>query len=80
MQACVQAVENVTSGTGNIEKESLLFLCQFQDGSHGKFYSHLMKQLLPMRDDPVIALLTVKHGPPIKNLFDTAEVENNAEV
>ena len=80
MQACVQAVENITSGAGNIDKEGLLFLCQLQDGSHGKLYSQLMKQLLPMRDDPVIALLTVKHGPPMEDLFDTAEVENNAEV
>ena len=80
MQACVQAVENITSGTGNIDKEGLLFLCQLQDGSRGKLYSQLMKQLLPMRDDPVIALLTIKHGPPMEDLFDTAEVENNAEV
>ena len=39
-----------------------------------------MKQLKAMKDDPVVALLTVKHGPPMEDLFDTAELENNAEV
>lgn len=33
-----------------------------------------------MKDDPVVALLTVKHGPPIEELFDSAELENTAEV
>lgn len=79
-QACVQAVENITSGSENIDKDGLLFLCQLQDGSRGKLYTQLMRQLLSMKDDPVVALLTVKHGPPMEELFDTAELENSAEV
>ena len=33
-----------------------------------------------MKDDPVVALLTVRHGPPMEELFDCAEFEKSAEV
>ena len=82
-QACVQAVENITSGSENIDKDGLVLLCHLPDGSRGKLFTQLMKQLLPMKDDPVVALLTVKenkYGPSMEELFDTAEDENTAEV
>lgn len=33
-----------------------------------------------MKDDPVVTLLTVKHGPSMEELFDAAELECSAQV
>lgn len=86
LQACIQAVENITSGGEDIDKDGLLLLCQLPDGSRGKLHTQLMTHLLPMKDDPVIALLTFKDsarnrgGPSFEDLFDEAELKDDAEV
>ena len=82
-QACVQAVENITSGSANIDKDGLLLLCQLPDGSRGKLFSQLRRILIPMKNDPVIALLMLKedkYGDMIEDLFVEAELNDTAEV
>ena len=79
----MQAVENITSGGENIDKDGLLLLCQLPDGSRGKLYSQLRKILFPMKNDPVVALLTLKeskYSHMIEELFDEAELNDTAEV
>ena len=83
VQSCVQAVENITSGGKNIDKDGLLLLCNLSDGSRGKLFSQLRTMLLPMKNDPVVALLTLKdnkYGPSVEEMFDQAELNDTPEV
>ena len=83
LQACLTAVENITSERGAIDKSGLLLLCQLPDGSRGKLFTQLRNLLLPMRDDPVVTLLTLKdnkHGPTMEDLFNSAEINDDPEV
>lgn len=83
LQACLTAVENITSERGAIDKSGLLLLCQLPDGSRGKLFTQLRNLLLPMRDDPVVTLLTLKdnkHGPTMEDLFNSAECNDDPEV
>lgn len=79
-QTCVQTVENINSGSENIDKDDLLLLCQLPDGSRGKLFSQLRTMLLPMKDDPVVALLTLKDGVSVEDLFDEAVLNETPEV
>ena len=83
LQACVQAVENITSGSEDLDRDGLLLLCQLADGSKGKLFTQLRKILLPMKNDPVIALLTLKENKfssTIEDLFLEAELNDTPEV
>ena len=82
VQSCVQAVENITSGVKDIDKDGLLLLCNLPDSSRGKLFSQLRTMLLPMKNDPVVALLTLKnkYSLSVEELFDEAELNETAEV
>ena len=51
---------------------------------HVQFHSLLRSILLPMKNDPVVALLTLQESQQqemsLEELFERAEVEDNAEV
>ena len=82
-QACLTAVENITAERGTIDRSGLLLLCQLPDGSRGKLFTQLRSLLLPMKDDPVVTLLTLKgnkHGPTMEDMFDSAEMNDDPEV
>ena len=69
----------------HVSEDSLLYLCQLPDGSHGQLYTQLKEYLLPMKDDPVVALLTLreshfKRHVTIEQLFEKAQQDGNAEV
>ncbi len=88
-QACLQAVENMCSG--EVSMESLLLLCNHSDGTHGYLYSQLHEYLRPMRNDPVVPLLTRRtpcgatpaipadQPHPLEQLFEEAEREGTPE-
>ena len=71
---CVQAVESLSSG--DISEDTLLVLC-----NHGKFHDQLKKLLRPMRNDPMIPLLTFKatHTDSLDELFDCVEISESPE-
>ena len=79
-------VKNITSTTKEIKRDALLTLCQLLCCSQGMFHRQLMEHLLPMMDDPMVALLTlednsqIKFCPPVKYFFDQANKDHSAEV
>lgn len=84
-QVCIQAVEALSAGQ-DVPEEDLMLLGQLPDATHGygQFYSLLRSFLLPMKNDPVISLLTLKESQQqevsLENLFEKAEKEDNADV
>ena len=62
-KACVQVVEKVSAGQ-YVEEQDLLLVCQLPDpnSTSGRFYSILRAQLLDMRTDPVLTLLTQRES------------------
>lgn len=66
---------------GEVNVDSLLLLCNYTDGIHGKLYSQINTYLFRMRKYPVVPLLTFKepHGVTLEELFTTAEEENSPE-
>lgn len=80
-QACIDVMGNITANKADdIDKNSLVLLCQVPCGSDIKLYSRLLEHLQPMRNDPTIALLTLKSEETFKFLFDKAEREKKPEV
>lgn len=78
-QACLQAVEAMCSG--EVSFDSLLQLCNHTDGVHGQLYPQLSRYLTPMRDNPMVPLLTFQ-APPLRSLeelFAEMELEQSAE-
>ena len=79
----MQAVEALSAGQ-HVPEEKLVLLGQLPDASHGQFHSVLRSILLPMRSDPVMALLTLRESQQqeasLEELFEQAEIEDNAEV
>ena len=61
--------------------EALLLLCNHSDGTHGQLYTQLHEYLRPMRNDPVVPLLTL--GPncthTLEQLFEEAELGKSPE-
>ena len=83
-QACIDVMSNITANKGDdIDKSSLLLLCQLPCGSDDQLYNRLLEHLRPMRSDPTIALLTPKSEQvdiTFEFLFDKAETEKRPEV
>ena len=83
-QACIDVMGNITANRGDdIDKSSLVLLCQLPCGSDDKLYTRLLECLHPMRNDPKIALLTPKseqNDVTFEVLFDKAETEKTPEV
>ena len=79
----MQAVEALSAGQ-HVPEEKLVLLGQLPDASHGQFHSVLRSILLPMKSDPVMALLTLQESQQqkasLEELFEQAEIEDNAEV
>ena len=62
-------------------EDALLLLCSYIDG-HGKLYSQVLRFLCPMKNDPVLPLLTFD-DPNISSLdklFEKAEEEKTPEI
>ena len=69
----------------SVSEDTLLFLCQLPDGTHGRLQSDVQKRLKPMRNDPVVAQLTLKdfkdkEEVSLEQLFINADMENTPEV
>ena len=84
MQACFQAVQNLSSGQ-YVSEERLLTLCQLPDSAKGQLYRPVQVLLDPMRNDPVVAQLTLKDSQfkgsiSLEQLFTNANMENSPEV
>ena len=62
--------------------DSLLLLCNHSDGTHGQLYPQLYDSLRAMRNDPVVALLTLP-GPQqtrtLEQLFEEVEHDRSPE-
>ena len=71
---CVHAVESLSSG--DINENALLVLC-----SHVKFHDQLKKLLRPMRNDPMVPLLTFKATNTnfLDELFNDVEISDSSE-
>ena len=83
LQACFQAVQHLSSGQ-YVSEERLLTLCQLSD-KKGQLYSSVQALLDPMRNDPVVAQLTLKGSQfkediSLEQLFTNADMENSPEV
>jgi len=63
-------------------EDALLLLCNYVDGSHGKLYSQVLKFLSPMRNDPVLPLLTFKDSDynSMDELFEAADRDSSPEM
>ena len=63
-------------------EDALLLLCNYIDGSHGKLYIQVLKFLCPMRNDPVLPLLTFDdpNFSSLEKLFEMAEEEKTPEM
>lgn len=76
---------SITSNSGDIDRSGLLHLCQLPCTPNMKLYTQLLQYLLPLKDDPAIALLTPSNGQQnanltIESLFTSAETEKSPEV
>ena len=80
MQACLQAVEAIS--TNEATEDALILLCSYVDGSRGMLYSQVLKFLSPMRNDPVLPLLTFKDSDydSLDNLFEAVDQEASPEM
>lgn len=69
----------------SVTEDTLVFLCQLPDGTHGRLHSDVLKRLKPMWNDPVVAQLTLKDskdkdGVSLEQLFNHADMEDTPEV
>ena len=86
MQACFQTVHNLSAEKYcDVSEDTLLFLCQLPDGSHERLHSAVQKQLKAMRNDPVVAQLTLnevqhKDNASLEQLFVDTCMEDTPEV
>ena len=81
-QACIEAVEALSAGQ-YVTVEKLVLLGELPDDTHGQFYSLLRSNLLPMKDNLVVDLLTLQESQQeasLQQLFERAEAEDSAEV
>lgn len=78
--------ESIINGGNDIDKHKLVLLCKLSLGSKGKLHSLLMKHLISIRYEPVLALLRCQGSVKsyssklIAKLFDKAIDEESAEV
>ena len=81
-QACIEAVEALSAGQ-YVTMEKLVLLGELPGDTHGQFYSLLRSILLPMKNNPVVDLLTLQESQQeasLEQLFERAEAEDSAEV
>ena len=60
-----------------------MLLGELPGDTHGQFYSLLRSILLPMKDNPVVDLLTLQESQQeasLQQLFERAEAEDSGEV
>ena len=84
LQGCINAVHSMSAGQ-YVNEDKLVALCQLTDGGHTQLYTLAQTQLNPMRNDPVVAQLTLndtpaKGGASLEQLFLEAEVSKTPEV
>ena len=73
---------DISSGQ-QVTEDDLILLCQLPYGTDGRLYSAVQQSLKPMRNDPVMAQLTIKDSKELslEQLFpDVAEWEDTPEV
>ena len=58
-QVCVQTVQSMSAGQ-YVSEDKLIVLCELCDGTHGQLFVEAQSYLTPMRNDPVVAQLTLK--------------------
>ena len=77
----MQAVEALSVGL-HVPVENLVLLGLLPGAKDGQFYSQLREILLPMKCDPVVALLILQepHQASLEQLFERVETEDTAEV
>lgn len=69
----------------SVTEDTLLLLCNLPDGTQGRLYTVVQKLLDPMRNDPVIAQLTLSDCKDndensLENMFENAEKKKTPEV
>ena len=84
LQVCVSTVASISSGQ-HVTEDDLLPLCLLPYGTDGRLYSIVQKHLTPMRNDPVVAQLTLKASKDkdrvsLEQLFNDADMEDTPEV
>ena len=64
------------------KEDALLLLCNYMDGSRGKLFNQVLQYLCPMRNDPVLPLLTFEDPDheSLDELFEKAGSEATAEM
>lgn len=69
------------SCSGEVNVDSLMLLCNHSDGTHGRLNPQVMTYLRPMRNDPVVPLLTFADADiqSLDELFAEAETEDTPE-
>ena len=84
--ACLEIVEKLNSSDNEAYTESdIEFLCNLPDSKSpsAQFYSVLRKEVLKLKDDPVLSLLghpTTESGRSFNFLFRAAEYKNDTIV
>ncbi len=68
-----------------VNEETLCYLCKLPDASIGQLFTVVQTYLNPMRNNPVVAQLTLqgsqhKEDVSLEQLFVNADMENTAEV
>ena len=83
--ACVEVISNLNNSDGGLTEEDLVMITELPD-SHSpsaQFHSVLLKEMMKLKDDPVLALLEMPDSENKKSfnyLFRNAEYKNSAKV
>lgn len=83
--ACLDVISNLSQCDGGLTEEDLVMITELPD-SHSpsaQFHSVLLKEMMKLKDDPVLALLELPDSENKKSfnyLFRNAEYKNNAKV
>ena len=85
LQTCAQALYQLTADDQYVSEDHLLNLCLLPDGSYGQLYTHVQALLNPMKNDAVVAHLTLNEcqnivDAPLEQLFVSAELRKSPEV
>ena len=85
LQACAQALHQLTANQ-YVSEDRLLNLCQLPDDSYGQLYTHIQALLSPMKNNAVVAHLTLNEcqqytaDVSLEQLFINAELKKTPEV
>ena len=71
----------------HVGEDHVLILCQLHDGSGGQLHTHVQELLDPMKNDPMIAQLTLEGSQfkefqniSLEQLFENADANKSPEV